>query len=116
MKTKMLMVPVLVLLASTGLTRPALANEMHDANRAEFVNTLRQASTELKATNPDLSNKLNDYADKKEKMAEKMSEKWEHKEQDVANLRSAAAQLKATDKNLADSLEDLANRCEKKLK
>ncbi|MCR4337284.1 MAG: hypothetical protein NUV91_05715, partial [Candidatus Omnitrophica bacterium] len=46
----------------------------------EHIQTLREAATALKASNPDLSKKLSDMADMKEKM---MKEKKNHMKGDM---------------------------------
>src|SRR5438067_240068 len=44
---------------------------------AEHIQVMRQAATELQATNPDLSKKLKDLAEKKEKNQGKWAEEGE---------------------------------------
>lgn len=98
-----------------GVSNRGMAN-MNPAEKAEFIQTLNQASDALKDTNAGLSKKLHDYAEKKEKAVEKVQESRDQKVQDNARIRQASEQLKTINKDLSDALDDIADRCEKKLK
>ncbi len=104
------------LVISTLLTLPAYANI---ENRAEHIQTMRQAATELQATNPALSKKLNDFADKKEKWSGEKGEDFQkmiaEKRQDLQRVRQAGSELKGKNDSLATDLTDMADRWEKKL-
>lgn len=111
MKNASILTFAFILAAGLSFSHPAFAN--WDAKeKAQFIQDLRQASAELKPTNSGLANKLNDYADKKEKMSDK---DWGQKAEDVAKLRQAAQELAPANKDLSDDLNDIADRCQKKL-
>lgn len=106
-------IPVLALLAVVSLAaQPAFANiEGH----GEHMQVMRQAANELQASNPGLAKKLNEFADKKEKMKGEGKEMIEQKREDLQKIRKAAGELEDDDSALADDLNDMANRWEKKL-
>jgi predicted nuclease with TOPRIM domain len=113
---KQSLIIILAFALSLPVLRPALAHEGGDPQ--VHIATLRQAATELKDTNADLSKKLEDMADKKEEMVKnweaggKMSEQ---KQQDLDKIRQASTALEAQDKTLAGDLKDISDRWQKKL-
>lgn len=92
--------------------RPAFANMEH---AAEFSQALRQASTELQASNPDLSKKLDDFADKKDKWREEGERNISQKREDLSKVRQASEVLKGQNDGLSKDLDNIAGRWEKKL-
>ncbi len=108
-----------LMIAAMIFSKPALAH-MEKGDHAEFLKSLRQASDELKATDPALSAKLSGYADKREsrkaKWAEKKEEFKKQRQEDAVKIRAAATELQATRKDLAADLNAIADRCEKKMK
>jgi hypothetical protein len=86
-------------------------------NHAEHIAVMRQAANELKNSNADLSKKLNDFADKKEKWAEKEMgpDQVQKKRDDLAKIEQAAEALRPTNAGLADDLKEIHDRWEKKL-
>lgn len=93
---------------------PAFGNTK---DKADTVSDLRQAADELKESNPKLSKRLNDYAEKKEKWKGKKGEMEKHIQQrkaDIQKIREAAVALEATHKDLAHDLKEIAERLEKK--
>lgn len=108
---------IALMVLTPGFSRPAAAAGMHGQ---EHIDTMRQAADELEATNPDLAEKLNKFADKKEEWKEEMgADKWAQKQQDLETTRRAAEHLKndtdAEGKELGGQLEDVVNRWEEKM-
>jgi len=102
-----------MIIAALSFSKPALAN-MDKGEQVEFVKSLRQASSELKGTNPTLSDKLNGYADQKEKWANKKEEHWNQMQGDAGKLRIIAKDIQPTRKDLTDELNAIADRYEAK--
>ncbi len=105
---------IAMMLAVLGTSKPVFAN-MHDENHADHIQAMRQAATELKSTNPGLSDKLNGYAEKKEKWASKKDEVWKQKQADMKTVKDSAAALQSTRKDLADELTAMSDRCAKEM-
>jgi|GEM_PF-4103526 len=102
-----------MIIAALIFSKPALAN-MDQGEHAEFIKSLRQASSELKGANPTLSDKLNGYADQKEKWANKKEGHWKQMQGDAGKLRIIAKDVQATRKDLTDELNAIADRYEAK--
>lgn len=109
---------VIALFAVTlGFSRPASAA---GADAKEHIETMRQAAQELQETNPDLSDKLNEFADKKEAWKEEHgADKMAQKKQDLDTVRRSAEHLKNdTDEEgqeLGNQLDEVVSRWEEKL-
>lgn len=112
---------VIFMMIAALMTLPAI--QLGYANiegHTEHLQVMRQAANELQASNPGLSQKLNDFADKKEKMAkewkgEGKAKMLEQKREDLRKVRQASAELKGKNDNLAGELHDIADRWDKKL-
>jgi hypothetical protein len=108
---------IMVALLALPIVQSSYANmEGH----TEHIQVMRQAANELQASNPDLSKKLNDFADKKEKMKDKWPDEdkekmLEQKREDLLKVRQASSELKGTNDDLAGELHDIADRWDKKL-
>lgn len=104
---------IILMVAALGLARPAFANMEH---YEDHINAMKQASDELKSSNPELSEKLKKYADETEKWKGEHNEgALEQKRADVATLKQASEELKNTNKDLGDKVGDIADRWQKKL-
>lgn len=97
------------------LAHPAVSYAHGDKDMAEHVAVMRQAADALKSSNPDLSKKLSDFADKKEKWKEDEGKHMEQKREDIGKIRQAADVLNAQNSGLAGDLKQIADRWEKKL-
>lgn len=77
------------------------------------IETLKNAATALKASNPDLSDKLNQYADKEAIEKGGTQEREEAEENEGASIKllnDAAAALQPSNPQLADGLKKYADQ------
>ena len=89
----------------------SFAEEME--HKAADVQSLRDGATALKAVNPELSEKLSEYADKEANEKEEAEEEEEMEEDEEGNIKllnDSAAALQASNPQLADSLKKYADK------
>lgn len=82
-----------------------------DGHSQQDIQTLKDAALALKATHPDLSNQLSQYADKEagEKgEAEEKEEAGENERENTGLLNNSASALQQSNPQLADALKKYA--------
>ena len=84
-----------------------------DGHSPQEIQMLKEAASALKASHPDLSDELNEYADKEagEKgEAEENEEAEESEEGNIKLLYDAASALQSSNPQLADALKKYADK------
>lgn len=108
---------LMLLLFTTLCSLPAFAHNKE--NMTEHIQVMRQAADELKSSHPDLSKKLNDFADQKEKWRDEKSGDWKDRmsqmKTDVQKIRSAHEFLQGKNDDLAKDLKEIADRWDQKI-
>ena len=110
---KTLKMLVIGLLFSTLSVFSHAAVSYADEHSKQDIQTLKDAATTLKATNPDLSDKLSKYADKEAGEKGEAEEKEEGEENEQGNIKllnDAASALQASNPQLANSLKQYADK------
>ena len=115
-KTKKIPEPLIILVAALfaslvffGLAAVSFADE----HSPQDIQTLKDAASALKASNPDLSDQLSRYADKEAGEKGEAEEKEEAEENTQGNtklLNDSAAALQPSNPQLADALKKYADQ------
>ena len=84
-----------------------------DGHSPQEIQTLKEAASALKVSHPDLSDELNEYADKEAGEKGEAEEKEEAEENEQGNIKllsDAAAALQSSNPQLADALKKYADK------